>query len=200
MISMLKNIINFKTINNIKKENNKIKIHIGCGEINMPGWINIDAREFPHVHVVNEELDLKEFVDNSINEIYLCHVLEHFDFKESEEKLKLFYKKLKPGGKLIISVPDFNLIIKGYIDSGKNLNSFRMALMGGQDYKYNYHKSIYDEKLLTNIFKKVGFTKVEEWNPSKEFKNQNNDWSSRKLRVGFQFYQISLNLCAIKKN
>ena len=56
-----------------------MKLHIGCGEKFLPGWKHLDARNFPHVDFVTNKLDkLDMFADNSVAEIYACHVLEHF--------------------------------------------------------------------------------------------------------------------------
>lgn len=56
-----------------------MKLHIGCGERYLPGWKHLDARKFPHVDYVTDKLDaLDMFADNSLEEIYACHVLEHF--------------------------------------------------------------------------------------------------------------------------
>ena len=53
-----------------------MKLHVGCGERFLPGWKHLDARNFPHVDYVTDKLDM--FADNSVEEIYACHVLEHF--------------------------------------------------------------------------------------------------------------------------
>jgi predicted SAM-dependent methyltransferase len=176
-----------------------LKIHIGCGPVNIPGWVNIDARNFSHVHIVTDDINLREFADETVCEIYLCHVLEHFSFIEVEELVKLFYKKLKCGGVIRVSVPDFELIINGYQLCKKNLFPFRKALMGGQDYPFNFHKSIYDFELLSKIFRSAGFKHVTVWDPALVFSDKHNDWSSKKIRVGFKHYPVSLNLCAVKK-
>ena len=56
-----------------------MKLHLGCGERYLPGWKHLDARKFPHVDYVTDKLDkLNMFADNSVEEIYACHVLEHF--------------------------------------------------------------------------------------------------------------------------
>ena len=56
-----------------------MKLHIGCGEKFLPGYKHVDARKFPHVDYVTDNLDnLKMFNDESVDEIYACHVLEHF--------------------------------------------------------------------------------------------------------------------------
>ncbi len=55
------------------------KLHLGCGEKFLPGYVHVDARKFPHVDYVTDKLDnLNMFADNSVEEIYACHVLEHF--------------------------------------------------------------------------------------------------------------------------
>ena len=56
-----------------------MKLHLGCGEKFLPGYVHVDARKFPHVDYVTDKLDnLNMFADNSVDEIYACHVLEHF--------------------------------------------------------------------------------------------------------------------------
>jgi predicted SAM-dependent methyltransferase len=129
------------------------KIHLGCGDIILNGWINIDARNADHIHIHTDQIDLKEFADNSVGVIYLSHVLEHFDFKESKDLLELFNKKLKPGGVLIVSVPDFHALTQVY-SLNYDLEIVKRALMGGQDYAYNFHKSVYNFELLKNLLTK----------------------------------------------
>ena len=55
-----------------------MKLHIGCGERFLPGFKHLDVRKYPHVDYVSRAEDLSMFEDNSIEEIYACHVLEHF--------------------------------------------------------------------------------------------------------------------------
>ena len=122
LLKLFKN-LNFLTKQNLPiytiNNNNGIKVHIGSGDINLQGWINIDARNFEHVHIVTNDISLNEFKDNSIEEIYLCHVLEHISFKDSEDFIEKMYNKLKSGGILRISVPSFDSIIQIYANNNK---------------------------------------------------------------------------------
>jgi predicted SAM-dependent methyltransferase len=95
-----------------KNNNNGLKVHIGTGEINLQGWINIDARNFSHVHIVSDDMKLAEFSDDSIDEIYLCHILEHISFEEANKFVSTVCNKLKKGGVLRIAVPSFDSIVK----------------------------------------------------------------------------------------
>lgn len=172
----------------------KPKVHIGCGPINIQGWINIDARNAPHVHINTDVIDLKDFADNSVGEIYLCHVLEHFSFEEVVQVLNVFYKKLKPEGLLRISVPDFSLMAEGYINKKVPLKSLKFALMGGQDYQYNFHKSIYDSATLTEVLEAAGFKNCKEYNTLADFGVDLGDWSTGQIAE----MPVSLNMKAYK--
>ena len=36
------------------KNNDGIKVHLGSGEINLQGWINIDANQNTHIHMIDK--------------------------------------------------------------------------------------------------------------------------------------------------
>lgn len=174
------------------------KVHIGCGEIDLPGWINIDGRDFSHVHVVSNKLDLDEFAPGALAEIYLCHVLEHFSFEEVDRLLGVFYAKLQPGGILRLSVPDFPCLVRLYDETGRDLENIKYALMGGQGYKYNFHKSVFDDAHLRKLLKRAGFSDCQAWDTVTDFGLNIGDWSSKRIRVGARFFPVSLNLKAKK--
>lgn len=175
------------------------KVHVGCGPVEIEGWINVDAREFPHVHIRSNSVLLSEFSDGVLGEIYLCHVLEHFSFSDVEILLSAYYNKLSKNGIIRLSVPDFDLAIGAYHESGNDLELIRMALMGGQDYEFNYHKSVFNENLLTKLLINVGFKSIEKWEPTRDFEGDLGDWSTGVIkRRGGRAYPISLNLKAIR--
>ncbi len=174
------------------------RIHIGCGEIETPGWINVDARPFSHVHIVTSLINLKEFSDETIQEIYLCHVLEHFSFYDVDNLLKTYYSKLMPAGILRLSVPDFELLVKAYLETNRDLTLIRAALMGEQNYQENFHKSVFDKKLLMFLLHRAGFSQVIEWKTEKDFGKDLGDWSNRSIYKGLRSFDVSLNLKAIK--
>ena len=172
----------------------KPKVHIGCGPINLDGWINIDARNDSHIHIHTDVIDLKDFSDNSIGEIYMCHVLEHFSFEEVSSLLDVFKRKLKPGGLLRISVPDFRLIAQSYLEQKVGLHSLKYALMGGQDYEYNFHKSVYDFETLVQVLNDAGFSHSQSFETVKDYGLDIGDWSTGKIAN----LPISLNIKATK--
>ena len=180
-----------------------MKLHIGCGEKYLSGWKHLDARKFPHVDYVTDKLDkLDMFADNSVEEIYACHVLEHFTRAEMIRGgvcLREWYRVLKVGGVLRIAVPDFEAIVEEYLSS-KNLELVMGLLYGGQNYKYNFHYQAYDFKRLSELLKGAGFSEVKRYD-WREFLPPNYDDYSRAYLPHMDFEQgrlMSLNVAATK--
>jgi predicted SAM-dependent methyltransferase len=175
-----------------------LKIHLGAGPINIQGWINIDARDATHIHLQSSGFDLKEFADGAVSEIYMCHVLEHFSFEEAKTVLKTMHGKLKAGGVLRLSVPDFDQLVAIYHESGNDLELIKMALMGGQDYEYNFHKGVFNIALLSNLLISCGFNGVQTWNTLEDFGIDLGDWSNKGFDTPAGNIPVSLNIKAIK--
>lgn len=173
-----------------------LRLHLGAGPINLQGWVNIDAREAPHIHLAANNFDLVEFADGTLAEIYMCHVLEHFSFEEAEQLLRNFRKKLKLGGTLRISVPHFDHLIAIYQANNSNLEIVKRALMGGQDYEYNFHKSIYNASLLSSLMLSCGYAQPQEWTTADEFGADLGDWSNKNFDTPAGSFPVSLNIKA----
>jgi predicted SAM-dependent methyltransferase len=178
--------------------NNKVYIHLGCGELNDNRFINVDARPFPHVHYVQKINSMKNFPSNYADLIYASHLLEHVSHRKTSNILKQWHRILKKGGILRLSVPDFDKIINIYLSEHKNIKSIQGPLMGGQGYKFNQHKAVFNKDYLKQKLLAVGFKKIRYWNPNKITLHSFNDWASRKVIINKKEYTISLNLEAIK--
>ena len=136
-----------------------MKLHLGCGKRFIPGFIHIDAIDFPHVDHVSTIDNLSFLGDNTIDLIYCCHVLEHFKRREVNKVLFEWRRVLKPNGILRLSVPDFEKLCEVY-KSNKKLETVIGALFGRQDYLYNIHYNVFDERTLTKSLEEVGFKNV----------------------------------------
>jgi predicted SAM-dependent methyltransferase len=97
--------------------------------------------------------------DDSCSVVYSCHVLEHFHKKVIVDVLKEWFRVLKPGGILRISVPDLEVLFKVY-DETKDLSLILGPIFGRCDYLYNFHYTGFDFKTLKNLLKKVGAKNV----------------------------------------
>ena len=182
-----------------KNSDGKVLVHVGCGEKNVPGFINVDARPLAHVHVVTDNItSLADFETGTVDLVYMCHVLEHIKNDDLKNVLSEMRRVLKDGGVLRISVPDFDKLIDVYNAAGKDIESIRRQLMGGQDHQYNVHYCVFNHRRLSDLFKEVGFREVSSWDPDNCRYHDFKDRASRRIKVNGQEYMISLNLEAVK--
>ncbi len=76
-----------------------MRLHIGCGTRNLPGWKHYDIRKLDeHIDYVGSADNLSMFEDNSIEEIYACHLLEHFGRHKIDGILKEWNRVLLSSG------------------------------------------------------------------------------------------------------
>lgn len=193
------NVFKLKCIKDLLKRSNKL--HIGCGDVKINGFINIDAFKTPATDFVCGIEDLPKYIKaNSIRLIYSSHTLEHFSRRDSIQVLKMFYDFLEPLGELRISVPDL-IKLSDAVKTKKKLEAKDMdllqgVLMGGQDTRYNYHKSMYWFDLLKQILLDIGFKDINEYPSRPHFLGDIEDASSMAGQPIFG--SISLNVKATK--
>lgn len=139
-----------------------MKLHLGCGNKYIPGYVHIDAVEFDHIdHVAS--IDRLSFIEsNTVDVIYNCHVLEHFKRADVENILEEWYRVLKPGGILRTAVPDFEAICNVYNSTG-DLSKVIGPIMGRQNYLYNIHYNVFDFKTLSAHLNRIGFQDIKRW-------------------------------------
>ena len=90
----------FKLMEAIYKIKDNCKLHIGCGNIKLEGFVNIDVRRTLATDFCCNILDLKKYIkENSVALIYSSHTLEHFSRRQAILILNLFYDLLKPSGR-----------------------------------------------------------------------------------------------------
>ncbi len=182
-----------------KNGNGKVLVHIGCGKINSPEFINVDARPLAHVHIVTDNITcLPDFEEGTVDLIYMCHILEHIKRNNLKAVLLEMRRALKDDGVLRLSVPDFDKLIDVYKASGESITKICRQLMGGQDYEYNFHYSIFNPQYLSELLKEVGFKKIVSWDSDNCQYHNFEDCAAGKMKVDGKGYPISLNLEATK--
>ena len=176
------------------------KLHLGCGNIHLNGFCNVDILPTIAVDVISDISKLSNFKNCSIELIYACHVLEHFSHDESIKVLKRWFEVLKPGGELRISVPDIDRIVKIY---SKNWQHFQTPgntpwiglLYGGQTDSYDFHKTGFNFCWMKYLLEGMGFINVHEYPHEPHFVAGVRDASLAKEPFG-EF--LSLNVIATK--
>lgn len=185
--------------NNIpKNDDNKVRIHLGCGQINSPKFINIDVQAYKHIHYLSRVEKLPFLKSEMADLIYVSHCLEHISHLELKKTLSEWHRILKPGGILRLSVPDFDVLLNKYIEQGRDISSVIDPLMGGQNYKYNFHYSVFNFNYLESLLIDVGFAEVRPWVYGYDEFSSLPDWSGRLIRINDKEIPISLNVEGVR--
>jgi predicted SAM-dependent methyltransferase len=155
----------------------------------------LDANPGPSVDHVAVASDLRQFEDNSFDQIYASHVVEHFDYNNQLiDTLKEWHRVLTPAGTLCVSVPDLDILARLFIDrtllSAQDRFLVMRMIFGGHIDKYDYHLVGLNEEFLTAYFQAAGFTEMRRVAEFGLFQ----DTSLVKLKE----VPISLNMVAIK--
>ena len=141
-----------------------VKLHLGCGDKFIPGFIHIDQNRFDHVDHLANISDLSMYTKHSVDLIYACHLLEYFHRDEVKHVLDEWYRVLKKGGLLRVAVPDFESIIKVY---SKYRDLDHRGILGPLYGKWTrknhqdvvYHRTVYDFNSLYQILEKANLQK-----------------------------------------
>jgi predicted SAM-dependent methyltransferase len=149
------------------------KLHIGCGQVKLAGWINID--EFLHPGITDLQLDITKglpYADNSGSLIYHEHFLEHLTLEDGFQFLKECYRVLKSGGVMRIAMPSLDTIIeKYYLKNWKEQDWLKLpeyqfiqtrAEMINIAFRWWGHQWLYDREELNRRLREAGFTIIRE--------------------------------------
>ena len=144
------------------------KLHLGCGERYLKGYINIDFPSSEHTvqkkSVADEHHNLLElaYEAGSVDEIRLHHVFEHFDRPTALGLLFAWNTWLKDGGILRIEVPDY--FFSGLLSLFSPLKKMRLVatrhIFGSHEASWAIHAEGWTRTSLRDALKLAGFELV----------------------------------------
>jgi predicted SAM-dependent methyltransferase len=136
------------------------KLHIG-GHVRAVGWEVLDVNPAPHVDHVADARDLRRFDDDTFEQIYASHVVEHLDYKdELVTTLSEWRRVLAPGGTLWVSVPDLDVLARLFLDPSLSLHerfTVMRVMFGGHVDRFDYHLVGLNEQFIRGFLAAAGF-------------------------------------------
>ena len=159
-----KRIIKENGLKNLKKYNKHIKLNIGSGGVEFPGYISVDKIDL-RAQLIMDACDLdKHFEENSVEEILASHLFEHINPYQSLDLLKTWLKVLKPNGKLIMEVPNIEEMCKDFVTANK-------------EERYGILNVIYGAVNTTNVGTKEDITSPHLWGWYPEIMQDHLSWA-----------------------
>lgn len=90
-----------------------MKLNLGCGPLQHEGWINLDSEPTMEPDVVANVMALP-FDSESVDQVYMGHVLEHLPFIQVPWALREASRVMKPGAEIAVVGPDIRLAWEGF--------------------------------------------------------------------------------------
>ena len=153
---------------NVWAHGTPLKLHLGCGEQYFPGYVNIDYP--PSEHAVMDvkadylaDITKLEFPENSVDEIRLHHVFEHFNRVTALAMLIKWHQWLNVDGLLHIETPDIMGSAEVLISNApwRIKTAAIRHLTGDQADKWAYHVDHWFGEKYIHTLSKLGFHQIE---------------------------------------
>lgn len=142
-----------------------MKLNIGCGGRRLPGYTGVDVIQRPAVDIIAPANKIP-LPDGSVDEIMSIHCVEHIFPWDLPDTLNEWFRLLKPGGSLVVELPDIikscKNLIDGVMKGGKHPNQLSYWAIFGDDRlkdPYMMHKYGYHFGTLAPLVKEAGFVK-----------------------------------------
>ncbi len=138
-----------------------LRLNVGCGDITLDDYINIDYRDLPGVDIVADATAIPVKSGGAI-EIIASHLVEHFSPFRLENVLLPYWRSLlAPGGQLIIVAWDGAAMLNAVSEGKMTFEAFREALFGAQEYEADFYLNLITLDTITESLKRSGFKFVE---------------------------------------
>lgn len=137
-----------------------LRINVGCGDIILPDYINVDLF-ITDPRVIKADVKDLPFKDNIADEVFSSHVIEHFTFIEAFSVLKEWRRVLKIGGRLVLEAPDFEGLCRRWLAySEQDRPKLYMHTFGDPWRPGRMHMFNYTSAQMEKILQQTGFDRI----------------------------------------
>ena len=129
-----------------------MKLNIGCGQYPIKGYINID--KLPKWSEHNYDAWELPYEDNSVDEIYAGHVVEHLPYDKIMDTLKEWNRVLSPAGKVIVVIPDMVKAVEWYKNNQFTFDEIQGIFYGywkSLDWEEGHHLFVCEDRKSTRL-------------------------------------------------
>lgn len=136
-----------------------MRLNLGCGKSKITGCINIDTEESCKPDLVLDFVTSPlPYPDNSVERIYLLHVIEHIPESKHYGLFLELRRVLSEDGQLIIAYPEFTICARNYLKNYRGQRDFwKNTIYGLQRYPSDFHVTLMDSTEFVGRLKIYGF-------------------------------------------
>jgi predicted SAM-dependent methyltransferase len=145
-------------------QNSLRKLHLGCGDVRLKGWVNIDL-DTPTADM-NIDLTLPlPFADNSVSHIFSEHFIEHITRQQAVSFLAECKRTLSEHGVMRISTPNLKFLATLYLagikdEWGELWQPSTTCQMLNEVLTSWGHQFVYDAQEIVSILIEAGFNSI----------------------------------------
>ena len=144
-----------------------MKLNIGCGNRRLPGYTGVDAVQRDAVDIIAPAHKIP-LADGVAEEVLAVHLLEHLYPWEAPAAIAEWFRLLRPGGKLVLEMPDLLKACKNIAEGlkgRKHPDQLGMWALYGDDRAkdpFMLHRTGYWFERLKPLVEAAGFERVTE--------------------------------------
>lgn len=134
-----------------------MRLDIGCGKEPKTSFVGVDLYTEA---TIKAAMWLLPFEDDSVDEIFSSHALEHIPKKYVPITLAEWFRVLSPGGIVTLRVPCLEWCCKHWLET--KTDGWDMdVIFGNQDHDGEFHKTGFWKDRLFRLVIDAGFTVVD---------------------------------------
>jgi predicted SAM-dependent methyltransferase len=136
-----------------------LRLHIGSGNVRLPGWTNVDAQRLPGVDVVADVTRGLDFADAEA--VFSEHFLEHLAVDDALRFLLAAHRVLSEGGWVRLTTPNLDWVWSThYRLEGEAAEKREAALAINRAFRGWRHQFLWNREMLAEALAACGFEAV----------------------------------------